>query len=142
MFKKIHSNRDPRDTLYREIKKEFGTYFDKTGNWFRGLTARYPKFLFGTMIFTMLVSIGLSFTVFRHKETVAKVKKPPKSTLSPVAGGFDQIMQVGSALRETIKLKKLVDSVSAKHTLTKADSTVLEEALDSLQQINNHLKKQ
>jgi hypothetical protein len=32
MWKRIHSNRDPRDTLYSEIRKEFGTYFTIAGN--------------------------------------------------------------------------------------------------------------
>ena len=29
MCKRLHSNRDPRDTVYSELKKEFSPYFGK-----------------------------------------------------------------------------------------------------------------
>ena len=59
MFKKIHSKRDASDTLYSEIKKEFGGYFRKAGNGTRSFTERYPKLLFGLMVLCIVVSISV-----------------------------------------------------------------------------------
>ena len=137
MWKRIHSNRDPRDTLYSEIHKEFGSYFSIVGDAVKRLAVAYPKFLFGCMICLLVLSFGLSFTVFRHPETVkvAAVKK-----VSPLENGFSQIMQATGNIRETIRLKKLVDSLSAKKELTTADSTLLDSALDRLSRIHQTLK--
>ena len=136
MFRKIHSNRDPRDTVYTELKKEFAVYFGKAGSCGREFTERFPKILFGAMIFCIVVSIALSFAVFRKPLPVA-VKQRPKSTLKPLNDGFSEILRVGSALKETISLKKQVDSITAKKVMSKTDSLLLEKDLDLLQQINN-----
>jgi len=136
MFRKIHSNRDPRDTVYTELKKEFAVYFGKAGNCGREFTERFPKILFGAIIFCIVVSIALSFAVFRKPLPVA-VKQRPKSTLKPLNDGFSEILRVGSALKETISLKKQVDSITAKKVMSKTDSLLLEKDLDLLQQINN-----
>ena len=147
MFRKLHSNRDPRDTLLSEVKKEFGAHFEKAGHRFRGFTSRYPKILFGAMVTLMLISVGLSLTVFRyrppavrHVSAGAGIKKPPKSSLSPVTDGFGQILRIGDEIKETIALKTIVDSLSSKKSLTQQDSITLEKALDRLQQIKQQLK--
>ena len=140
MFRKIHSNRDPRDTVFSELKKEFSVYYDRTTSWCSALISRNPKLLFGTMIGLMVVSLALSFTVFRLREVPVKVNPEVKiSHPQPISDGFSQIMQAAAALKETISLKKLVDSITSKPTLSKADSTALENALDKLQQINKPL---
>jgi hypothetical protein len=147
MFRKLHSNRDPRDTLFSEVKKEFGTHFQKAGEGFRAFTGRYPKILFGAMVTLMLVSVGLSLTVFRYRPPAVKhvavgtgIKKPPKSSLSPVTDGFGQILRIGDEIKETIALKKIVDSLTTKKSLTQQDSITLEKALDRLQIIKQQLK--
>ena len=140
MFRKIHSNRDPQDTVFSELKKEFGFYYDRTGSWCRGMMDRYPKFLFGAMTGLMVVSLALSFTSFRLREVPLKLKPIAKiSQPQPISDGFSKIIQAGAALKETIALKKLVDSITTKPTLSKADSAALENALDRLQQINKPL---
>jgi len=139
MFKKIHSNRDPRDSVLSELKKEFAVYFGKAGNCGRSLVNLYPKFIFGTMIILLLVSTGLSFTLFRkHEPSPAKV---PQHTMKPVDDGFNAIWQAGSALKETIRLKREVDSITAKKILTKSDSTALVNDLDRLRLINQPFNK-
>ena len=135
MFRKIHSNRDPKDTVYSELKKEFAVYFAIAGKSGRAICDRYPVFLFGLMIFSIVLSIVLSFTVFRA--TVHVVKKPQTAKVNPVSDSFSEILRTGSALRETIALKKEVDSITEKKTLNKADSAALLKDLDKLQQINN-----
>jgi len=141
MFKKIHSNRDPQATLFSELKKEFAVYFYAAGSCARRFTDRYPRLLFGLMILMMVTSLILSFTVFRVKEPPGKITQKPLNNLSPVSNGFDLILQTGIALKETISLKKQVDSLTAKKTLTNIDSVVLEKDLDRLQQINSHINK-
>jgi hypothetical protein len=137
MWRKIHSNRDPRDTLYSEIKKEYSAYFSVAGTAGKRIFSAYPKFFFWAMITLLSVSIVLSFTVFRHREKVAvtTVKK-----VNPVADGFSQIMQATGNIRETLHLKKLVDSLSAKKQLSAIDSTLLDSALDRLSKIHQTLK--
>lgn len=137
MWRKIHSNRDPRDTLYSEIHKEFGSYFAIAGNAAKRLVGAYPKFFWGCMIFLMTLSFVLSFTVFRkpEKANTAVIKK-----VNPVEDGFSQILQATGNIRETMKLKKLVDSLTAKKQLSVEDSTLLDSALDRLSKIHQTLK--
>ena len=137
MWKRIHSNRDPRDTLYSEIRKEFASYFAIAGTAGKRLTGAYPKFLFGCMVFLMALSLVLSFTIFRHPE---KTKITVVKKVYPVEDGFDQIIQATSKIRKTMRLKKLVDSLSAKKQLSGQDSTLLDSALDRLSQIHQTLK--
>jgi hypothetical protein len=136
MFKKIHSKRDASDTLYSEIKKEFGGYFQKAGNNTKSFTERYPKTLFGMMIFCIIISISVVFALRKRPAP------PPKIKLSPVNDGITQVMGLSTALKETIALKTQVDSISQKKTLNKADSVLLLNDLNRLQQINSTLKKQ
>ncbi|PAW95445.1 hypothetical protein CKK33_18845 [Mucilaginibacter sp. MD40] len=137
MWKRIHSNRDPRDTLYSEIQKEFSSYFTVAGNAFKNLASAYPKFLFGCMIFLMALSIVLSFTIFRHpdKKQPAEVKK-----VSPVEDGFSQILQAAGNIRATMQLKQMVDSLTAKKQLSGRDSILLDSALSRLAKIHQTLK--
>ena len=137
MWKRIHSNRDPRDTLYSEIRKEFGTCFSIAGNAGQRLVVTYPRFFFGCMIVLMATSLVLSFTVFHHpeKSKITVVKK-----VNPVEDGFNQIMQATGNIRETMKLKKVVDSLTAKRQLSAEDSTLLDSALDRLSKIHQTLK--
>ena len=140
MWRKIHSNRDPRDTIYSELKKEFSPYFGKANSAGKNLLGRYPKFFFGCMVTLMAVSLALSFTVFRHHEPV-KAQMPTKTQSSPIQDGFTQIMVTAGEIKQTIKLKQLVDSITAKKQLTQADSTSLDSALNQLQRIHNHQNK-
>lgn len=137
MWKRIHSNRDPRDTLYSEISKEFGAYFSIAGNAARRLMGAYPKFFFGCIIILMASSLILSFTNFRHPE---KSKITIAKKVNPVEDGFNQIMQATGNIRESMKLKKMVDSLTAKRRLSAADSTLLDSALDRLSRIHQTLK--
>ncbi|RYG50676.1 MAG: hypothetical protein EOO01_10165 [Chitinophagaceae bacterium] len=132
MWRKIHSNRDPRDTLYSEVQKEFGTYFNAAGQFFKELLNAYPKLCWMLMIFLMVASAVLSFTVFRRPE--------PKSDrvvkrINSVDDGFSKILETASKIQEGMRLKKMVDSLSAKEKLSSADSMVLETALDNLQKL-------
>ena len=136
MFKKITSNRDPRDTVLSEIKKEFRPYINNAGGSLKRLADHYPKFLFVMMVINIVLSAILCFTVLRHKEEPKKTKA--SIVPNPIANGFEQITEASAALKETIRLKKAVDSITHKRILTKADSTQLGKDLDSLQEI--HLK--
>jgi hypothetical protein len=132
MWRKIHSNRDPRDTLYSEVRKEFGTYFSAAGNGIRTLLNANPKLSLAAMIIMMLVSATLSFTVFRQPEAkqVAKLQ-----TVDPVGDGFTRLWETASMIKESLRLKRHIDSISSKKRLNATDSMMLENALDSLQHL-------
>jgi hypothetical protein len=140
MFKKIHSNRDPRDTVWSEVRKQFSPYFNEAGTGLKKTAEQYPKFLFWMMVVNITLSIVLVTTVFRPKKQLAKT--PPINLVKPVSGGFDKIIEAGKALRATIGLKKQVDSITHKKLLDKADSAALLKDLDSLQHLSFTLKQQ
>ena len=138
MWKKIHSNRDPRDTLLSELRKEFSVYFGIAGAFGKSFLSRYPKFFFGMMVSLMAASVILSFTLFRHPGVVTPKVQPGK--VSPVQDGFSEIMQATGKIRVTLRLKHLVDSISEKKQLSGADSVVLDSALSQLQRIHSPSK--
>lgn len=151
MFRKLHSNRDPRDTLLSEIKKEFSVYFGKAETGVSSLLREYPKQAYGAMLALMLISLVLSFTVFRNREPVtevtlsavpAKTIRKPAGTLLPVNGGFEQILQTTSALKQTLELKQQIDTLLTKGALTRVDSIKLATSLDALQHLQQSLNHQ
>jgi len=85
------------------------------------------------MVINIVLSVALSFTVFRQHAPPPKVVKPQAN---PVSTGFDQIMRTGEKLKRTIGLKRQIDSLTAKKRLSAADSLALEKALDTIQKLN------
>lgn len=132
MFRKLHSNRDPRDTLFSEINKEFRPYIARAGSGIKGCLNSHPRFLFALMVTGILLSAILSFTVFRHHGAPPKAVK---TQVKPVSNGFDQIMRTGEKLKRTMALKRQIDSLTAKKQLSAADSLTLEKALDTIQHL-------
>lgn len=136
MFKKIRSNRDPRDTVYSEIKKEFAPYLDKAKNSAGSFTERNTKAIFWLMVASILLSAVLTLTVFRSRINHVKMPKPVIAT-APVSNGIQQIVAAGDAIHEMLALRQMIDSLSAKKQLTGADSARLDTALDKFQQLNH-----
>jgi hypothetical protein len=133
MFRKIHSNRDPRDTLYSELKKEFSVYAGKGNQFSQRLAAKYPRLLFSLMTGLLLASAVLA--VILHPKMVPPEKMTTRPQSEPFNNGFDHILAAGTALKTTIHLRRQVDSITAKKVLNKSDSTTLVRDLDSLQHI-------
>jgi hypothetical protein len=141
MFKRIHSNRDPNATLWKELHREFRNYFEKAAHSFGKICVSYPKVLLGLMILLLFGSAILSFTIFRRpaarvKSKVVLAKQPVKT----IDDGFSQIMSSGIALRHTLDLKKNVEAILAKGRLTHSDSITLESTLDSLQHLQHQIQ--
>jgi len=135
MFRKIRSNRDPRDTVFTELKREFSPHFSKARTGLKSAADNHSRFLFWMMVINLSLSAVLSFTVLRHPADTSK-KKTPVKILAPVSDGFGQAMQATRALSEMLHLKKAIDSLSGKNQLTAQDSATLEKALDRFQQLN------
>lgn len=137
MWKRIPFNRDPKDTLYSELRKEFDKYFVTAGSIGKRLAGTYPRFFFGCMVILIVLSLVLSFTLFRHpgQKQISVVEK-----VNPVRDGFKRIIQATGKIRETIALKKLVDSLTVKRELSQEDSALLDSALDDLSKIHQTLK--
>lgn len=147
MFKRIHSNRDPNDTLWKAFYSEFRGYFEKAGQKFGSICLNYPRVIFYTMVSLLLFSGLLSFTVFRHpgKSSAARPAtqdQRPNDLKSPhpLDDGFSRILKTGSALKKTLGLKENVEAILAKGRLTHTDSVTLENALDSLQQLQHQIQ--
>lgn len=142
MFRKIHSNRDPRDTLYSELRREFGSYIEKGAGKARALCDTRPRAVFSGMLILLLLSAALSFTIFRHPapKTPPKVNALKTGVKQPSLNeGFDRILATGTALQQTLHLKSEVESLLGKGKLNHTDSLALESALDSLGQIHHQI---
>ncbi|RZJ23696.1 MAG: hypothetical protein EON51_02110 [Acinetobacter sp.] len=148
MFKKIHSNRNPRDTIYSEIKKEYFVYFEKGGVFFLNVFAKYPKQIYVAMVALIIISLLLSFTIAGIEQQ--PIYDPKKNSVqedarrdiaNPINDGFVNIVETTSRLRETVKLKNEIEVMISKKVLTKSDSLCLKYALDRLQIINKPLNQ-
>jgi type I site-specific restriction endonuclease len=137
MFRKIHSNREPQDTILSQLKTEFAPYVGKAAEAIMGLLKRKPKLIFYAMVASILVSAGLSFIILRNKEPAETGKSAQQVKLNVISDGFDQISSTAAAIQQTIRLKQQIDSLSAKRTLSKADSQTLVNDLDQLRHLNN-----
>jgi len=136
MFKKITSNRDPKDTVFSEIKKEFGPYFQKAGAFLKCCAERYPVFLFWMMVINITLSVILVATRYYPKPDAKKsaIEK------SEVSSGIDQLLAASHQLKATLDLRKEVDSLFHLKQLSKVDSAKLLADLDSLQHLQTKLK--
>lgn len=133
MLKRIRSDRDPRDTLFSEIRKEFGRYFRSAERIFQRKAEKSPGIFFGLMTGLMFLSMILSFTVFRRKEKPGPI--PLNKVVTPALDGFSKIMETSGQIRETMACKKLIDSITSKNKLTRTDSLSLDSALDRLRRV-------
>lgn len=136
MFKKIHSDRDPRDTVFSELKKEFAPYLDKAKSSAGTMAAKNSKAIFWVMVASIAVSAILTLTVLKPHIKHVPISKTVIAT-APVGTGFQQIIGLGDAIHEMMALHKMIDSLTAKKQLTGEDSTRLDTALDRFQQLNH-----
>ncbi len=144
MFKRITSNRDPEATVWKELRREFGQYFTRLNTTFRNLCAGHPRTIFGLMLTLLLFSAVLSFTAGRRqgkRATAAPAQRSHAASPHPHSpdDGFSRILQTGAALQRTLALKKEVESTLAKGRLSHSDSLLLENALDSLRQLQHQI---
>jgi hypothetical protein len=138
MFRKIHSNRDPKDTILSQIKTEFRPYIEQASKSITQKLATQPIAVFIIMVLNIIISAGVSFTIFRNPAPAVKKNRPTHAKMNVVTDGFDQISHTASTIQQTIRLKNQIDSLSNKYQLNRQDSLTLEKDLDQLR----HLQKQ
>jgi hypothetical protein len=139
MWKKIHSNRDPRDTVFTELRREFKPQFNSAATSLRKQVETYPRLVFWLMVINISLSAVLSFTVFKHPDP-PPVKKTA-GLVEPVTGGINVVMQTSRDIHELLQIKKAIDSLSVKKQLTRQDSATLENALDKFKALTNKLNR-
>lgn len=137
MFRKIHSNRDPQATVFSELRREFRPYLRAGQRRLRRFAGNYPRFLFGMMVINLTLSAVLVLTVFRRKDNAKHTHTV--SAAAPISDGFDRIHAAGLALRETIRLKREIDSLTQLTALSRKDTIRLSSDLDSLRHIRLNL---
>lgn len=130
MFRKIHSNRDPGATVLSELRNEFKNYFEQASVVITQKMQKRPKLMLIAMTCCILLSAGLSFTLCRNPAP-AETGKSAKH-VNVVSDGFSQITTTANAIQQTIRLKRQIDSLCSKKTLSKQDSATLENDLDQL----------
>ena len=134
MWRKIHSNRDPGHTLWSALQTEFGLHLGKWNKRIALQMRRFPRQVFGSMVLLLTASLVLTFTVFSGSGP-AKKNTATHSLAAPLGNGLERIIETGTRLEKTIRLKKLVDSIASKKVLDQKDSATLRRALDSLRNI-------
>jgi hypothetical protein len=133
MFKRIRSDRDPEVTLFGEVRKEFAVSFSGLWSGFREFLLRWPRLSFGLMIFLMLFSMVFSFVVLRP---AGKPVPAVSSGMAPVRKGFGELMDHGKAINRTLSLKREIELMLAKDSLSAADSVRMEAAIDELHKLS------
>lgn len=130
MFKKIRSNIDPDATVAKELRKEFGKYFDKAEEKTNGFLVAYPKQIFIVMLVLIVISAIICFLILNpeQQKTPNFFNKTINAT-SSISSGIGEIVELGSKVNDTYELKKQVEQIIAKERLTKADSVFLEKAI-------------
>jgi hypothetical protein len=137
MFRKLHSNRNPQDTILSELKREFAGHIAKSSVKIIRMLQRKPFFAFSGMVVLLILSAAISFTIARNKtEAITK-----RTRVNAVSDGFRQMLSISRSIRQTLSLRHEIDSLSAKAALTKTDSQTLVKDLDKLQQLNKPFKK-
>ena len=137
MFKRISSNVDPDATVAKEIRREFGKYFDQaTTNRNRFLNA-YPKQIFIGMVAMIVLSGIICFLVFtpgqRQKEKMPDILKGTTHVGNEVSSGVGQIIDLGTRISDLNQLRKQVEVVLKKPQLSHDDTLFLEKAIQQLE---------
>lgn len=137
MFRKIHSNRDPEATVWRELRKEFPAWEKSIRNSSEQVVRRYQWPAFSLMVVLLLGSVLLSFVLFHHPaDQPGKAKK----SVETIGDGFGRLLSTTSAIRQAISLKRQADSLLKLRTLSHADSLQLDSVLGRLYQVQQSLK--
>jgi hypothetical protein len=133
MFRKIHSKRDPNDTLFSALGKEFAVYLNVVKVRFQAFLKAYPNWIFGFMVMSILSSIVYTLTVSKRAKPRSNITV--KKVTEPAGQGFSQILSTADALRESLHIKREISALIAKDSLTSTDSLLLKNALDRFHQL-------
>ncbi|CDT00908.1 conserved hypothetical protein [Sphingobacterium sp. PM2-P1-29] len=133
MFRKITSNRNPKNTIWSEIHNEFSRYTNKLGNFLQFILGRYPNAIFCFMIAVIVISLAWVF--FARKEPVKKQNLNVAD--NPISNSMGQIFGSISDLKEIIELQAIMDVLSKKEKLEVQDSLILVEIKERLFHLEN-----
>lgn len=135
MWKRIHSNRDPRDTVFSELSKRYRPFLKRVTGMIKTFATCYPKSILVTMILSLLLSIAYAFTQDPVSTPVLQQAFVP---IVPVQQGFEQLTGTTARIIETMQLRAVCDSLLKKQHLDPTDSLLLNRALDRIRHINKH----
>ncbi len=134
MWKRIRSERDPRDTIFSELRKAFGCQLDEWSERAKQHLSERPRATFLIMAMTLILSFPIS--IFLLHETPPQ-QNASKRLTRPTPNSIGQLWRTTGQLAEAIQLKAQIDSICAKKVLTPADSVTLIKALDQLQHLDH-----
>lgn len=133
MFRKIHSKRDPRDTLLVALQREFAGQFEKFNARFLRFTGCYPRLIFAVMVLLLSLSVACSLLFDRPEPRVPDVIAFPavQSSLS----GLGRVMQKAESVRESLRIREEANALLAQDSLSRADSLRLARAIDRFHEL-------
>lgn len=144
MFQKIRSNIDPDATVAKELRKEFGKYFDKAEEKSNGFLLAYSKQIFITMLVLIVISAIVSFLILapeRQKKKKLDFFKETMNMTNNISDGMGEIIELGTKANDIYFLKKQVEQIISKEKLTKEDSVFLEKAIPVLDNNNKLIRE-
>jgi len=145
MFKKISSNIDPEATVLKEFRKEFAVYFDKAGEGRNLLLNSYPKEIFAGMVISLIISCIVCFFIYtpseRQKDKMPDMYKGTANVTDRVTGGIGEIVNLSSKISDLNILKRKVEAVLMKPSLTHSDTIFLESAIHQLEKGKTQTKE-
>lgn len=145
MFKKLSSNIDPEATVLKEFRKEFATYFDKVEEGRNQLLHSYPKEIYTGMLIALIISCIVCFFIYtpseRQKDKMPDMYKKTANVTDRVTGGIGEIVDLTSKISDLNILKKKVEAVLMKPSLTHADTIFLESAIQQLEKRKTQTKE-
>lgn len=145
MFKRISSKVDPDATVAKEIRKEFGKYFDQANDSRNRFLSAYPKQIFIGMVALIVISAVVCFLILtpdqRQKEKMPDFFKGTTHVGNEVTDGVGQIIDLGTKISDLNTLRKQVEAVLAKPKLTHADTVFIEKAILQLEQSNKPINQ-
>lgn len=95
------------------------------------------KWMFALIAFSIIANV-LYYTFRKPDPTITK-KEEPILSIDPLSTGIGKIVQAGSSLNETYRIKDDIDKLLSKDSLTGQDSIKLLALFEQLNDINRKL---
>jgi hypothetical protein len=126
-------------TLLSELRKEFASFYIKAKQKFEWLLKAYPYHCYALMLILIPLSSVYVFILNPPKRIHTAGKETIKS--QPITNSFSGMIETSYSLARTMSLKKEIETIVAKDTLSAKDGLRLESALAELEQIDQSLKQ-
>ncbi|WPU95774.1 hypothetical protein SNE25_09610 [Mucilaginibacter sabulilitoris] len=100
----------------------------------------YPRLSYAAMLFCIALSVVIML-FFRHNLQNPQAEKIQQEPSAGFPTGLGQLLATGRDIKELLELKKKIDELLAKDSLSAEDSLLLRQARRKLQNTHHQIKK-